>query len=144
MKYAVALATALSVAAAGSAMARPKQINFISFSGPTGCGMSINFSDVVVFPGDPPSLAAGKPTGTCAKTGVAIGGIGTAHIGGEDRRVLSLGQNLHGKENKNTTLFYAIELNANDQLESGRTWAQFNTTDGKTVNLLNAGTYIVQ
>jgi hypothetical protein len=140
MKVAMALAAAAVVASTGGAFAAAKQISFTDFFGnPTGCGLSITFSDVVVFPGDPKSLAAAKPSGACARTGVAVGAIGTGTVGGQTGRFLTLGQNENHTKNK--SILYVIQLSDSDKLIDGGLWAQFDTEDGKNVNLNNGGTY---
>lgn len=143
MRLLVGVAAAIVLASTSMASAGTVRITFNNISGfPTGCGLDITFSDVAI-PGDPPSLATAKPSGTtCVKTGVAIGGIGTAIINGEHAQVLTLGQNVNGS--RNHTLLYVIQLNGKNKLVSGNAWASFDTVDGKTVNgPTNGGTYTI-
>lgn len=136
MRVAIALAAAVIVASTSGALAKGKQIQFMDFFGSsTGCGMSITFSDLAL-PGDTPSLAAAKPTGTCARTGVAVGAIGVATVAGETGNWLTFGQNLNGK--KNVTLLYVVQLNTRRKLFDGGRWATFETVDGTNVTFPNA------
>jgi hypothetical protein len=143
MKIKMMLAAAMVVTSTGGAMAAAHQIDFSSaLFGPTGCGMSIKFSDLKISPEDPKSLAAAKPTGECQGDGNAIGGIGNTTVFGERGTFLTLGQNIKGSGKR--VLLYVIQLQLNTRkLIEGNTgiWALFDTTNGEKVNILDGGTY---
>lgn len=141
MRLLLGVAAAIVLASTSIASAATVRISFTSIFGPTGCGLDVTFSDTSL-PGDPPSLAAAKPNGNCARTGVAVGGIGTAVINGERAQVLTLGQNINGV--RNHTLMYVIQLNGRNKLVDGNAWAKFETLDGKTVDgPKDGGTYSI-